>query len=62
MVSNDDPASPPQPRPRGPQWPVVLAATGAAAAGVLAAHSTAWATGIGTAVALFLAAHQTIRR
>lgn len=48
--------------PRTPRWPAAVAAGAAVTAGILAAQSTAWAAGIGTAAALFAAAYEVIRR
>ncbi len=43
------------------RWSTIAAAAGAAAAGVLAAHSTAWAVGVGTAAGLFVAIREVLR-
>lgn len=50
------------PEPVGPRkWTMIVAALGATAAGVLAAHSTAWAVGVGTAGGLFVAIREVLR-
>jgi hypothetical protein len=43
------------------RWTMIAAIAGAGAAGLLAAHSTAWAVGIGTAVGLFVAIREVLR-
>lgn len=43
-------------------WKTALAAGTAAAFGLVAAHNSAWAAGIGTAVALFTAVREATRR
>ncbi|MEV4347645.1 hypothetical protein AB0J83_24585 [Actinoplanes sp. NPDC049596] len=44
------------------RWTTIAAAGGAAVAGVLAAHSPAWAVGVGTAAALFAAIRELLQR
>lgn len=45
-----------------PRWAWAVAATGTTAAGILAAHSPAWAVGLGTAAAVFAAVGVLLRR
>ncbi|MFJ8691115.1 hypothetical protein [Micromonospora wenchangensis] len=60
MTSGDSSSTP---DPRGSrQWTTIVAAGGAAAAGVLAAHSPAWAVGVGTAAGLFVAIRELLQR
>ena len=62
MVSTTPPPISPPHAPRSPKWPTAVAAVAAVTVGVLAAQSTAWAAGISTAVALFAAVYEVIRR
>jgi hypothetical protein len=59
MTSAPDPSTP---NPNGFQrWGVIIAASGATAAGALAAYSPTWAVGVGTAASLFIAICEILR-
>lgn len=45
-----------------PWWAWAMAAVGASSAGTVAAHSPAWAVGLGTAAAVFAAVGVLLRR
>ncbi|MBU2667790.1 hypothetical protein KOI35_30190 [Actinoplanes bogorensis] len=60
MTSRDSSSTP---DPQGSRrWTTIVAAGGAAVVGVLAAHSPAWAVGVGTAMALFTGIRELLQR
>ncbi len=60
MISENGSSTPNS--PGSPRWTLIIAAGGAAVAGLLAAYSPAWAVGVSTAAALYTTIREHLQR